>query len=82
MLYFTKYPKPNTRKNKWKKIIDSPREIILLTVKLARNAISRGKLKLIRAGLVSMKYYLVYNLTKLKLQHIIEIYKVNLNYIL
>jgi len=29
-----------------------------------------------------MKYYLVYNLTKLKLQHIIEIYKVNLNYIL
>jgi len=50
MLYFTKYAKPNTNKNKWKKIIDSPREIILLTVKLARNAISRGKLKLIKAG--------------------------------
>jgi len=50
MLYFTKYAKPNTRKNKWKKIIDSPREIILLTVKLARNAISRGKLELIKAG--------------------------------
>jgi len=50
MLYFTKYAKPNINKNKWKKIIDSPREIILLTVKLARNAISRGKLKLIKAG--------------------------------
>jgi len=55
MLYFSKYPKPTTHKNKWKKIIDSPREIILLTVKLARNAISRGKLKLIRAGLELMK---------------------------
>ena len=56
MLYFTKYAKPNTNKNKWKKIIDSPREIILLTVKLARNAISRGKLKLIKAELILMKY--------------------------
>ena len=55
MLYFSKYPKPATRENKWKKIIDSLREIILLTVKLARNAISRGKLKLIRAGLELMK---------------------------
>jgi len=45
MLYFTKYPKPTTHKNKWNILVDSRLEIILLTVKLARNAISRGKLK-------------------------------------
>ena len=56
MLNFTKHPKPTTRQPKWKKIIDSPREIILLTVKLAQNAISRGKLKLIKAGLILINY--------------------------